>query len=302
MEDNGTRGFIVLKNGYIVIEEYFGNNILDTAPFDMNAVWYWASAGKTLTSFVIGKAVEDGYLSIHDTTSDYLGTGWTSLTPEQENLITIRHQLTMTTGFDDEVANNHSTLPEDLIYKADAGTRWAYHNGPYTLLEQVVANAAGFNFNDYFNSSLRDKIGMDGVWFWNGDDHVYYSTPRSMARFGLLIVNNGVWKGNVIINNPEFLDDMVTTSQSLNLSYGYLWWLNGKDSFMAPETQVVFPGSLTPNAPDDMVCAIGRNGQYLSIVPSKNLVLIRMGEEPTSVPVPFLFLDDIWEKLALVIQ
>ncbi len=302
LEDNGTRAFIVLKNGYIVIEEYFGNNYAGTAPFDMNTIWYWASAGKTLTAAVIGKAVEDGYLSIHDKTSDYLGTGWTSLDPGQEALITVRHQLTMTTGLDDAVANSHSTSPADLVYKADAGTRWAYHNGPYTLLESVFASASGLDFNDYFNTFIRDAIGMDGVWLWNGDDHVYYSTPRSMARFGLLMANHGAWNNSTILRYSAYFNDMVKTSQGLNLSYGYLWWLNGKESFMAPETQIVFPGSLVPHAPDDMFCAIGRDGQYLSIVPSENMVVVRMGEEPTSVPVPFLFLDDIWEKLSPVIR
>jgi len=302
LKNNGTRAFIVLKDGKIVIEEYFGNNLAGTSSFSKSSIWYWASAGKTLTSFTVGKAQEDGLLKISDKTSDYLGTGWTSLTSQKEAMITIKHQLTMSTGLDDKVTDSHSFLPQDLIYKADAGTRWSYHNGPYTLLEKVVTAAAGKDFEAYFNSVLRDKTGMDGTWIWNDNDHVYYSTARSMARFGLLMLNNGKWGSETIMADASYFNEMISPSQNINKSYGYLWWLNGKASFMIPESQLVFPGSITPNGPDDMFSGIGKNGQYVSIIPSKKIVMVRMGEDPSSVPVPFLFLDDIWAKLKLIVN
>jgi hypothetical protein len=71
---------------------------------------------------------------------------------------------------------------------------------------------------------------------------------------------------------------------------------------MLPESQQVFSGSITPNGPADMYSGMGKNGQYISVIPSKEMVLIRMGEDPSSVQVPFLFLDDIWEKLKLIIK
>ena len=302
LETNKTRAFILLKDGKIVMEEYFGNNLAGTLPFDKKKIWYWASAGKTLTAFTVGKAQEEGFLDITDKSSVYLDAGWTSLTSEKESLITIRHQLTMTTGLDDGVTDNHSFQPQDLIYKQDAGTRWAYHNGPYTLLDSVVKNATSKDFETYFNSVLRNKIGMDGSWIWTGNDHVYYSTARSMARFGLLMLNKGKWEDEAIMTNSIYFNEMINTSQNLNKSYGYLFWLNGKESFMLPESQLVIPGSVSPNGPDDMYSGIGKNGQYVSIIPSEKMVLIRMGEDPSSVPVPFLFLDDIWEQLNLIIK
>jgi CubicO group peptidase (beta-lactamase class C family) len=302
LESNGTRAFIVLKNGKIVIEEYFGNTLAGTSLFKQDSYWYWASAGKTLTAFTVGKAVEEGKLTLSDKTSDYLGTGWTSLTSQKEDLITVWHQLTMTSGLDDGVTDNHSFAPADLKYKADAGTRWAYHNAPYTLLESVVSEATGTDFDLYFNEVLRDKIGMNGMWNWSGNDHVYYSDARSMARFGLLILAEGKWNGVAVINNPDYFSSMINSSQTINKSYGYLWWLNGKDSYMVPESQIVFPGSFSPNAPDDMVSGMGKYGQYVCVIPSEGMVVVRMGENPESVPVPFLFLDDIWNKLKLVIN
>jgi CubicO group peptidase (beta-lactamase class C family) len=302
LEENGTRAFIVLKNGKIVMEEYFGKNLTGLRPFDKTANWYWASAGKTLTSLAVGKAQEDGFLKIQDKTSDYLGVGWTSETASQESKITIWHQLTMTTGLDDGVANSHSLESKNLIYKADAGTRWAYHNGPYTLLENVVAKATAQKFDTYFKTKLTDKIGMDGFWQWIEDDHVYFSTARSMARFGLLILNECDWNGMKIMTDSNYFTEMISTSQQLNKSYGYLWWLNGKDSFHIPESQLEFKGSVSPNGPVDMISGIGKNGQYVSVAPSQGIVMIRMGENPESVQVPFLFLNEIWGKLNLIIN
>ena len=302
LKNNGTRAFILLKDGKIVMEEYFGNNLAGATSFNKSSNWYWASAGKTLTSFTVGKAQEDGFLKITDKSSDYLGERWTSLPSQKEALITVKHQLSMTTGLDDGVADNHSFLPQDLIYKADAGTRWAYHNGPYTLLEKVVLKAVGKDFDLYYNSVLRDKIGMDGQWIWSDNDHVYYSTARAMARFGLLMLSKGKWEGEAIMTNTAYFNEMISPSQTINNSYGYLWWLNGNASFMMPESQIVIPGSCTPEGPADMFSGMGKNGQYVSIIPSMNIVLVRMGEDPSSVAVPFLFLNDIWAKLKLIIN
>ena len=106
-------------------------------------MWYWASAGKTLTGFTVGKAQEEGFLNIDQPSNLYLGEGWTSLDLEQENKITVKNHLTMTTGLDDGIANSDNTDPANLQYKAEVGTRWAYHNAPYTILDQLVESAVG---------------------------------------------------------------------------------------------------------------------------------------------------------------
>ena len=302
LQTTNTRAFIVLKDGKIVLEKYFGLTITNTGNFDRSSIWYWASAGKTLTGFIVGKAQEEKFLSIDQKTATYLGAGWTALPATKENLITIKHQLTMTTGLDDGVTNNGNTSPANLVFKADAGARWAYHNAPYTLLEQVVNKAVKQPFDDYFDAKLKNKIGMDGQWRWSGNDHVFFSTARSMARFGLLMANKAQWNGQPILNNASFVAASISPSQTLNNSYGYLWWLNGKTSFMAPTRQTVFPGSVSPNAPADMIAAMGKNGQLVNIVPSKNLVVIRMGDEPDNSLVPFTYQNEVWKRLSLVIN
>jgi CubicO group peptidase (beta-lactamase class C family) len=184
-----------------------------------------------------------------------------------------------------------------LNYLAEPGTRWAYHNGPYTLLDSVIEKATGKTLNSYTNQKLKIPTGMTGMFYKVGFNNVYFSTARSMARFGSLILNKGNWNGNQIMTDKAYFNDMVNTSQNLNNAYGYLWWLNGKQSFMIPSLQTVFPGYFCPNAPADMISAIGSGGQFLNVVPSQNLVWLRMGEDPGSSNVPFVFNDAIWEYI-----
>jgi CubicO group peptidase (beta-lactamase class C family) len=290
LDTNNTKAFILLKDGKIVLEKYFGTHSATTP-------WYWASAGKTITSFMVGMAQQDGYLSIEDTTSQYLGQGWTNTTPSQEEKITIRNQLTMTSGLDDTVLDPYCTLNTCLDYVADAGTRWAYHNGPYTLLDSVIEMATGQTLNAYTTQRLKIPTGMTGSFYTVDYNHVFLSNARSMARFGLLILNQGNWNGNQIMTDQNYFNDMVNTSQNLNLSYGYLWWLNGKSSFMVPQSQFIVPGSMNPNAPADMIAALGKNGQFINVVPSQNMTWIRMGDAPDNSFVPFLLNDGIWQYI-----
>lgn len=293
LESNNTKAFIVLKNGKIVIENYFGT-------FTQDSLWYWASAGKTLTSYLVGIAQQNGQLSINDLSSSYLGSGWTSCTAAQENNITVRNQLTMTSGLDDGVADPYCTDPNCLVYSADAGTRWAYHNGPYTLLDGVLEGATGQTLNGLVFSALKQPTGMDGFFFQSGYNNVYLSTARSMARFGILMQNGGNWNGNQLMTDANYYQEMISPSQNLNNSYGYLWWLNGQSSYMIPQAQIVIPGMMFPNAPSDVYAAIGRDGQFLNVSPSEGLVFIRMGNAPDNSLVPFLLNDQIWEKLNYV--
>ena len=180
LDQNNTKAFVLLKDGKIVLEKYFGTHT-------PNTLWQWASAGKTITSFMVGIAQQEKYLSINDTTSKYLGLGWTSCTPAQEEKITIRHQLTMTSGLNDDVPDHYCTIDTCLTYKANAGSRWAYHNGPYTLLDSVIENATGQKLNNYAAQKLKIPTGITGSFFSIGFNNVFFSNARSMARFGLFV-------------------------------------------------------------------------------------------------------------------
>lgn len=291
LELKNSKSFIVLHNGKIVMENYFDGHT-------SSSLWYWASAGKTLTATVTGIAEEEGYININNKVSDYIGTSWTSAPLAKENLITCKHLLNMTSGLDD---SNDAVDPASLTYVADAGTRWAYHNA-YVKLQDIVANSSGTTWSNYFNTKLGDKIGMTGGWFQSGNNSVYSSNSRSMARFGLLALNNGKWNGTQIINQNYFTNS-TTTSQNINLSYGYLWWLNGKTSYHLPSSQFQFNGSIIPSGPNDMFMALGLNDQKIYVIPSKKLVIIRMGNAADNQTAALSDFDEVlWQKINAVIN
>lgn len=290
LEQTNTRGFMILKDGKIVLEKYFGT-------FTADSIHYWASAGKSLIGTLTGIAQEKGLVNINNPVSSYLGNGWSSAPVAKESVITLRHLLTMTSGFDDKPAlpcDNESTGASCLQYLTDTGQRWAYHTGAYQQLASVLSTASGQNINSFTNSNINNHIGMTGLWV-NG---VYYSKTRSMARFGLLALNKGVWANDTLLHDSNYWNAMVNTSQPYNPAYGYLWWLNGKSSFMSPGLQVVFNGSLIPKAPADMFAALGKNDQKIYVVPSRQLVVIRTGESAYGVALAFSPFDDmLWGKI-----
>ena len=302
LEDNNSRAFIVLKDGKIVIEKYWGRNINNQSNFDSNSQWYWASAGKAITAMLVGIAQQEGKLNIDDMTSQYLGKQWTSMPEEKEKLITIRHQLSMTTGLTYQDIDLDCTAPACLSYETDAGDQWYYHNAPYTLLSAVVENATGMGFSFYTKEKLSSLIGMKGQWLSIGSNQVYWSTARDMARFGLLVLNKGIWNTKTILNDTNYYNQMLSSSQSMNPSYGFLWWLNGKAALMAPGLSSTFSVQLSEAAPSDLVAAMGKDGQFIDIVPSQNLVVIRMGDLPEGGLVPLTFHDEMWKRINLILS
>ena len=293
LNQKGIKSFMILVNGRIVMEEYFNGH---TA----TATWEWNSAGKTLVASTVGIAQQENLLNINNKVSDYLGTEWTSMPLNKENLITVKHLLTMTAGNDD---TKQYVIKSNLTYIADAGTRWAYSN-IFQKLTDVVNKASNKPFETYFNEKLKSKIGMEGFWNFGTIFTIYHSNTKSMARFGLLALNKGKWNNEQIINESYF-NESVSTSQSINPSYGYLWWLNGKTSFMIPNEQTVYQDFLVPNAPADMYAAMGAKDQRIYVIPSKKMAVIRMGDASDPVNPNFAvsgFDNDLWGKINAVIN
>ena len=291
LEEKNTKGFIVLKDGKIVLEKYFGT-------FTQDSVWYWASAGKSMVATLVGIAQRSSLLDINEKTSTYLGEGWTSLTKEQEDKITLRHQLTMTTGLKepDITGIDNCIEPSCLTYGSAPDTRWYYYNSPYRLLQPVLDSATGKPINQYFAERITRKTGITGAFV----NYILFSKPRSMARFGLLILNKGKWENNPVLNDAMYFEQMTSTSQLLNPAYGYLWWLNGKDKFKIPASDELYEGSMIPNAPSDMIAALGANDQKVYVVPSQNLVVVRVGDsaETDRLHAVSSFDNELWGRIS----
>lgn len=298
LEEKNTKGFMILKDGRIVAERYFnGHNV--------NTTWAWFSAVKSLTATAVGVAQEEGFMDINNKTSDYLGNNWSLLTPQQQDLITVKHHLSMTTGLQNTPGNFIAwtcTAPLCMQYNAEAGTKWQYHQGAFTQLQNMLSQSTGLNFKTYIKTRISDQIGITGTWEELFGANIFLTNTRGMARFGLLMLNKGTWDENLIVSE-SYYNEMTNTSQNLNKSYGYLWWLNGKESFMTPSVQNVNNGNLIPNAPSDMIAALGAQDQKIYIVPSQNLVVVRSGNAAGLEELASSGFDNVlWEKINAVID
>ena len=286
LQAKNTQSFIVLKDGKIVLEKYFGN-------FTVDSPHIWNSASKSLTATLTGIAQENGIINIDSPATSYLGAGWTSATPAQEDSITLLDLLTMTSGLNplpNGCANTDTNIG-CLTYLVPAGTQWTYHTGAYRKLENVMSNASGLNYDILTRNYIGTAIGMTGLWI-QGE---FASTTRSAARFGLLTLNHEIWNGDTLLHDTAYYRAMTNTSQPYNLSYGYLWWLNGKASYMTPGPQIVTPGELIPNGPADMLCALGKNDQKIYVIPSTGMVVVRMGNAAdSSTDASSAFDNELW--------
>ncbi len=290
LQVKNTKSFIILKNGKIVLEKYFGS-------YTSDSLFYWASASKSLASFIAGIAQQKGLININNPVSQYLGTGWTSEPLQKENLITVGHLLRMTSGLEDNPplpCDNEDTAKACLIYKVDAGNRWAYHTGAYKKVQSVVSAAAGQNYNVITNNWIKTMIGIGGLWL----DQTYYSKARDMARFGLLVQNHGIWSTDTVMKDQAYFNAMTNTSQSFNPAYGYLWWLNGKSGYLNPGLQLLINGPLIPNAPADLLCALGKNDQKIYVSQGSGLVVIRQGNSAEGVTFALSSFDNnLWSYI-----
>lgn len=286
LQRSNTKGFMILKSGRIVYESYFDGYRADSA-------WYWASAGKTLVAYLVGRAQEDGRLDIQDPSATYLGSGWTSLPPNKEQLITVEDQLKMTTGLDYTVPDLDCTADTCLLYRADAGTQWYYHNAPYLLLHDVLEQAEGLSMNQLTRPEIN-QIGMNGLWIGT----LFFSSTRNMARFGHLLLNEGQWNGQRLLSDTAYFRAMVRPSQGLNPAYGYLTWLNGQNSFMRPGFASSFPGYAIPAAPADLYLAAGANEQRIYVWPSQDIVVVRQGDAAGGFNAALSAFDqELWQRL-----
>lgn len=296
-----TRAFLVLKDGKIVIEEYWGAKLTGTGGMDQNSLWYWEAAGNSISAALIGIAQQEKLLSLKDRTQKYLGEGWTSMPLAKEKNIGLVNHLTYTTGISDQVNNIFDFSSKNFSYKAEAGQQWAYHPATFSVLEQVIQKVTGREQETYFKEKIGDQIGMKGFWQKAGQTQSFYSDARSFGRFGLLLLAKGNWSGKQLWNS-SYNSEMIQSIQKSNKSFGYQFWINGQESYQLPGNPRVYSGSFIPSGPSDLFMAIGKNGQLLMVVPSKNLVIVRMGGAPGDLPVPYLLIRQFWDRMSLVLK
>ena len=280
-EERNSSGVLILHKGRIMAEGHWDivnpstryNNFVTGKDEKGRVIEDVASAQKSIVAVLAGMAQERGYLELDDSVSKYLGVGWSKASADQEQIITIRHLLSMNSG-----------LATDFSFESAPNTKWLYNTPVYHATMRVLSAATGLGRNELTVGWISDPLGMpNSQWtprHWASADIAvgYSTTVRELARFGIMIQAGGRWEDLVILQDSEYLADMLSPSQFLNPAYGYLWWINGQDfSVSAAPRTTRTEGTLIHSAPSDLVAMQGALDRKLYLVPSLDLIVARLG-------------------------
>lgn len=274
LEEHDSKGVLLLYKGRILAEQYWPW----WGPHTTAKVF---SVSKSVVAFLVGRAQAQGLLDIDGYVTSYLPVKWSGALPFFESKITVRHLLTMTSGL-------------GLLF-AQAGTVWKYNTKAFKHLIAVLEVVTGVGIDEYTATMLYAPTGM---WDTSWQQDKLYCSARDMARFGLMILAGGQWDGQVLLDDPDYFAAMLESSQDLNKAYGYLWWLNGQNSWILPD-DTTGTGDLIPSAPADLVSAQGLGDKKIYVVPSMHLVVVRHGGAAEETPEEALsgFDDALWQLL-----
>jgi CubicO group peptidase (beta-lactamase class C family) len=274
--DKNIHSLLLIKNGKLVLEEYFYGYNRDTSHF-------LASVSKSITSIIIGIAVDQKMAAGVETKAyeffpEYTGTKWI----DQKYPITLQHILTMSAGLDWEAMKysrrdpRHTTYqmydsgdPIGFVLNRDVseapGEKFYYNSGLTILLGGIVKNTSGLYIDDFAGQYLFSPMGIsDYHWdkFADGNiqtDGGLHLRPRDMAKIGYMIMKNGKWKDRQIVSSDWVEKSTKRHIDALGIEYGYQWWL-GKTKINNQTIKVLF--------------ASGHGGQKIFIIPQLDLVAV----------------------------
>jgi CubicO group peptidase (beta-lactamase class C family) len=267
---------LIVKDGKLVFEEYFAGHHRFQF-YEMHSV------SKSVTSILVGIAVDQGLIAVNDPVhtyfDDYHGLEWI----DKPYPITIENLLTMAHGTDwDErsrplsdpknsiraMTDGDDWLPFILNHKLvePPGTRFNYAGGMTVLLGEIVSRASGMDLGEFSERHLFHPMGiyMEG-WHRSRLGVVncqggLYLRPRDMAKIGQLMLDKGVWQGNRIVSE-EWVNASLNKRVMAEYGYGYGYqWRSG---------QAVIDDQLV-----DLFFASGRGGQHIFVVPDYSLVAV----------------------------
>lgn len=242
------------------------------------------SMAKSFTAMLIGKAIDEGYIqSVDQKVGDFLPEFKSGKNAE----LTIRHLLTMTSGipFGESYASPFGYMAKAYFGKdltketmgfsveRDPGTLWAYEGGNTVLLGMIVKQATGRTPSRYFFEKFWSCIGAQHTAYWNLDHENglektftgFYSTARDFARIGQLYMHRGIHGVDTLLS-PSFVDECLTPCNVPDDKgencywYGYQWWLGQHEG-------------------DAFFSCRGMRGQYIIGIPSKDLLIVRLGHQ-----------------------
>jgi len=261
---------IVIRNGYIVLEEY-PNPVY--GPDTKHKLW---SATKSFTSALIGIAFQQGFIDgVDQEILCFFPDRMIVNLDQRKQHITIENLLTMSPGYQWSMGDGSRMRgsPDPIQYVLDKpmvhspGSLYNYGDGASLLLSAIISEATGQTTLEFASEYLFDPLNITEV-YWESKEDVYFAasglhlTPRDMAKFGYLYLNNGTWDGKQIVsaawvaNSTEIHfrgPGYIAGNDAYIDGYGYQWWL-------MPQTGVYY--------------AAGLYEQRIYVVPEKNLVMV----------------------------
>ncbi|MBB6096428.1 CubicO group peptidase (beta-lactamase class C family) [Povalibacter uvarum] len=245
MVDARISGLLILKNGQIVLERY----ALGRKPEDR---WTSFSVGKSVTSILLGAAIEDGYVkSLDDPVTKYIpqlkGSGYDG--------VNVRQLVTMTSGvkWNEDYTDPNSDVARASFWpgepgmnplvsymrrlprEAEPGTKFVYKTGETDMAGILIANATGKGLAEYMSEKLWKPYGMERDAIWMVDRGgmerggcCISMTLRDYGRVGLFMLEGGKAQGRQVV--PEWYVRESTTDQvhePAKGDYGYFWWMQG---------------------------------------------------------------------------
>nr|WP_157026488.1 serine hydrolase [Sphingomonas horti] len=275
-EEARTVGVVVVQDGQIIAERY----ATGFSPYTSNRTW---SVAKSISGTLLGVASRKNLLQVH---SPAPVREW-RVHPydDPRRSITLDNLLRMASGLHSDTAGNRTdalymgatTVTQETTHwplEAKPGTRFRYANNDILLAIRSLRAALNDDarYLAFPRTELFDKIGMTHTVAetdWQGNfilSSQVWSTARDLARLGLLWLNDGVWQGERIL--PEGWVKYMTTPSGPQPEegpgYGATMWLFGPKQGL----------------PEGSYAAQGNRGQYIMVIPSERLVIVRRGEDP----------------------
>lgn len=281
-----TKAVVVMHDGKIIAERYAAGYGVDTPILGF-------SVSKSVTNALIGILVREGKLTMNEAAPV---PAWQDVS-DPRHVFTVEQLMRMTSGLDlDETGSGFDPSnqmfydePDMAAYaerarlKAAPGTRWAYSSASTHILARIVGDEVGGNANAvqrFAFKELFEPLGMrhvtmemDGTGTPVGA-HYMLASARDWARFGTLYLDDGIVNGKRILPAGWI---QFSTGPTLDTTYGAGWWTNHRHVSLDHPGQTKTGMPTMADLPNDTYCALGNRGQFVAIIPSKRIVVVRLG-------------------------
>lgn len=244
-----------------------------------------ASALTTPTVELWADADFVGFVALDTAAEDVIGSDWAKGSSTAG--VTVQHLLTMTSGLDDT-----------FQVQSEPGEAWLY-SGAFSALFDVLTTSTGMELQELGAQWLFGPAGADTAEFRVRRISGFAPVGLRASAADLIAIGQAVVEGSQPGLDPTWLDDSFAPSQDHNQGYGYLWWLNGHESYLLPGPRAPKrDGPIIPPAPNDLVAALGKDDQKLYLSRNLQLVVARLGEKAVQgAPALSTFDPDLWKRL-----